>query len=219
MTSILGINTFHADSAACLVVDGKLLGAVAEERLGAREKHSSRFPANAIRWLLASNGLRLRDITHLALSRDTSANRGAKAAWVARNPMRGVTAAAEHLTRSRKTTSMMKQLAGCMRRRTQRIRLKTVNVEHHLAHIASAYYASPFESLTAGFSYDASGDFASAMAARCEGPRIEVLDKVMLPNSLGSFTPRCANSSASTSSAKSTRSWALPLTERTNTLR
>ena len=46
---------------------------------------------------------------------------------------------------------------------------ETVGVEHHLAHIASAYFLSPFDELTAGFSYDASGDFASMMAARCEG--------------------------------------------------
>jgi len=62
-----------------------------------------------------------------------------------------------------------------------------VNVEHHLAHIASAYYLSPFESLTAGFSYDASGDFTSAMAAKCEGNRIEIIDRVNLPHSLGFF--------------------------------
>ena len=62
-----------------------------------------------------------------------------------------------------------------------------MGVEHHLAHIASAYYLSPFEGLTAGFSYDAFGDFASLMAARCEGARIQVLDRVTLPHSLGFF--------------------------------
>ena len=60
MTVILGFNAFHADSAACLVVDGQLVGAVAEERLGERQKHSPAFPANAIRRLLADAGLRLR---------------------------------------------------------------------------------------------------------------------------------------------------------------
>jgi len=58
MTVILGVNAFHADSAACLVVDGRLLGAVAEERLGDRVKHTSRFPVNAITRLLSDNGLR-----------------------------------------------------------------------------------------------------------------------------------------------------------------
>lgn len=67
MIVILGFNAFHADSAACLVVDGQLVGAVAEERLGERQKHSPAFPAQAIRRLLADAGLRLRDVTHVAL--------------------------------------------------------------------------------------------------------------------------------------------------------
>jgi predicted NodU family carbamoyl transferase len=83
MTVILGFNAFHADSAACLVVDGQLVGAVAEERLGERQKHSPAFPANAIRRLLADAGLRLRDVTHVALARDPGANRAAKMAYVA----------------------------------------------------------------------------------------------------------------------------------------
>jgi len=187
MSAILGLNAFHADSAACLVVDGQLVGAVAEERLGLREKHTPRFPENAIRWLLASNGLRLSDVTHVALPRDTKANRLAKAAWVAANPVRGTAAAFEHLSRSRKTTLMVDQLAAICDEDPSRAEFETVNVEHHVAHIASAYYVSPFDGLTAGFSYDASGDFASAMAARCEGSRIEVLDRVTLPDSLGFF--------------------------------
>src|SRR5215470_13585380 len=99
MTAILGLNAFHADSAACLVVDGKLVAALAEERLGKREKHSSRFPENAIRWLLKHAGLRLRDITHVALPRDVSANRAAKIGYVARNPLKGLGAALEHFGR------------------------------------------------------------------------------------------------------------------------
>ena len=80
VTVILGINAFHADSAACLVVDGVLVGAVAEERLGARIKHSSAFPENAIRRLLADAGLTLRDVTHVAMARDPKANYAAKMA-------------------------------------------------------------------------------------------------------------------------------------------
>jgi carbamoyltransferase len=187
MTAILGLNAFHADSAACLVVDGKLVGAVAEERLGKREKHSSRFPENAVRWLLAHTGLRLRDITHVALPRDTGANRAAKIGYVVRNPLKGSAAALEHFSRTRRTESMLDRLATICDEDPSKVSFRTVNVEHHLAHIASAYYLSPFETVTAGFSYDASGDFASAMAARCEGTRIGVLDRVTLPHSLGFF--------------------------------
>ncbi len=187
MSVILGLNAFHADAAACLLIDGKLVGAVAEERLGSREKHTSRFPENAIRWLLTSNGLRLRDVTHVALPRNPNANRLAKVAWVAMNPVRGVAAALEHFNRSQKTASMLDRLAAICDENPATVAFETVNVEHHLAHIASAYYLSPFDGMAAGLSYDASGDFASAMAARCEGNRIEILDRVTLPDSLGFF--------------------------------
>ncbi|KAA6183955.1 carbamoyltransferase [Thiohalocapsa marina] len=187
MTVILGFNAFHADSAACLLVDGQLVGAVAEERLGERRKHSPAFPENAIRRLLADAGLRLRDVTHVALARDPSANRAAKMAYVAQHPLKAAGAVVEHLGRNRRTQSTLEQLAAVCGEDPAQVSFEIIGVEHHLAHIASAYYLSPFESLTAGFSYDASGDFASMMAARCEGPRIEVLDKVTLPHSLGFF--------------------------------
>lgn len=187
MSIILGLNAFHADSAACLLVDGKLVGAVAEERLGTREKHSPTFPENAIRWLLADNGLKLSDVTHVALPRDASANRAAKIRYVFSNPVKGGRAALEHFARSEKTQTMLDRLASICDEDPRRIAFETVYVEHHLAHISSSYYCSPFDSLTAGFSYDASGDFASAMAARCEGSRIDVLDRVILPDSLGFF--------------------------------
>jgi carbamoyltransferase len=65
-------------------------------------------------------------------------------------------------------------------------RFQIARVEHHLAHIASSFYASDFDE-AAGFSYDGSGDFASAMFARCRDNRIEILDRVHVPHSLGFF--------------------------------
>ncbi len=187
MAVILGINAFHADSAACLVVDGRLVAAIAEERLGERRKHCPRFPAHAVRRVLAEGGVRLRDVTHVAIARRPTANRGAKARWVLRHPWRGVRAARENWARRGRTAGGLERLAEVCDEDPARVSFETVPVEHHLAHIASGYYLSPFDGLTAGFSYDASGDFASVMAARCEGPRIEVLDRVTLPHSLGFF--------------------------------
>lgn len=187
MTAILGLNAFHPDASACLVIDGELVGAVAEERLGVRNKHTMAFPENAIRWLLEYSGLRLRDITHVAIARDPSANFGAKANYVLFNPAVGAQAVQRFLGRSRSTGKTIDSLPELCGEDPARVSYKVHHVEHHLAHIASAYFLSPFEKVTAGFSYDGSGDFASAMAARCEGTRIEVLDKVTVPNSLGHF--------------------------------
>lgn len=187
MTVILGINAFHADSAACLVVDGQLQGAIAEERLGERKKHSPAFPAHAIRRLLSDAGLRLKDVTHVAIARDPKANYRAKMSYVASHPLRAAGAVTEHLRRNRHTVNTLEQLAEVCDEDPTAARFEVVRVEHHLAHISSAYFLSSFEELTAGFSYDASGDFASMMAARCEGNRIEILDRVTLPDSLGFF--------------------------------
>ena len=187
MSVILGINAFHADSAACLVVDGELKAAVAEERLGERRKHSPVFPANAIRTVLRMGGVQLRDVTHVAIARDTRANMASKAAYVLGRPVKSMAAVWEHLSRNKRTGNTFTQLAEICGEPAAHARFELVPVEHHLAHIASAYYLSPFESLTAALSYDASGDFASMMAARCEGTRIEVLDRVVLPHSLGFF--------------------------------
>ena len=187
MIAILGINAFHADAAACLVIDGQLVGAVAEERLGNRIKHSAQFPENAIRRLLADSNLRIKDITHVAIARDAGANLSSKISYSLRNPLSSSGAIREFFLRSKRSKSIQEIIAKICFDNVSQAKFKTVNVEHHLAHIASAYYLSPFDSLTAGFSYDGSGDFASMMAARCEGNSIEILDRVCLPNSLGLF--------------------------------
>ncbi|MFZ4690214.1 MAG: carbamoyltransferase [Polymorphobacter sp.] len=187
MSVILGLNAFHPDAAACLVIDGKLVGAVAEERLGERFKHSEKFPENAVRWLLVDNGLKLADVTHVTMARDPSANSAAKRRWVLQNPVTGIGSAVDHFKRRGKTRSMIDSLSEMCGEDASAQSFQTVPVEHHLAHIASAYYVSSFEGLTAGFSYDGSGDFASAMAARCEGTTITPLGRVTLPDSLGFF--------------------------------
>src|SRR5271154_358890 len=187
MSVILGINAFHADSAACVVVNGELKAAIAEERLGTRAKHCPDFPANAIRCVLQIAGVELKDVTHLAIARNPKSNLTAKARYVLSRPMRSAAAVWEHFNRNQKTRDTFSHLAEICGVPREHAKFVVVPVEHHLAHIASAYYLSPFDSLTAGLSYDASGDFVSTMAARCQGAQIEVLDRVALPNSLGFF--------------------------------
>lgn len=187
MTAILGLNAFHPDSAACLVIDGRLVGAVAEERLGPRRKHTGDFPAQAVRHLLADNGLALSDVTHVAMGRLPSANRMAKLRYLLAKPANGLNAAAGALKRRRAAHSLPELLGAACDVDPALVRAETHLVEHHVAHIASAYYCSPFERVTAGFSIDGSGDFVSGMAARCEGTRITVLDRIGLPASLGHF--------------------------------
>jgi len=188
MTAILGVNFGHPDASACLLLDGRLTMALSEERLGRRVKHNSAFPIHAIRSILTDAGLKLRDIDYIAVPRQPKANLGGKVGYVLSNPSSGLAAAKAFFRRlTEQSTSFVSRIAEACGEDPAAARFRTVPVEHHLAHIASAYYCSPFDGLTAGFSYDGSGDFATMMAARCEGNRIEVLDRVLIPDSLGFF--------------------------------
>ena len=75
--NILGINAFHGDTSAALVIDGQLVAAVEEERFN-RIKHWAGFPAESIRYCLAAGGVRPQDIDHVAASFNPRANLGRK---------------------------------------------------------------------------------------------------------------------------------------------
>ncbi|HTB22793.1 MAG TPA: carbamoyltransferase C-terminal domain-containing protein [bacterium] len=186
MPAIVGLNLFHLDSSACLVRDGRLTAAIAEERLGERIKHASCFPAHALRRVLDMEGLKLKDIDYIALGHDNSANGAAKLAYLLGHPAGALDYVRANLARRKNTLSLKSMVAEALGEPESSCRFKVVPVEHHLAHIASAFYCSPFEE-AAGFSYDGSGDFVSAMYAHCHGTKIDVLKRVHLPHSLGIF--------------------------------
>jgi len=71
--NIIGINAFHADSAACLIINGKLITAVEEERFN-RVKHWAGFPMESIKYCLKQSNLRISDIHHLSINIDPKAN-------------------------------------------------------------------------------------------------------------------------------------------------
>lgn len=187
MSVILGINSGHPDSSACLVIDGKLVGAVSEERLGKRIKHYSGFPSESIKWLFNEFGVNLSDVTHLASGRNHNSNLLGKIKYTSRNLIKSKGAVIEHFKSRKRKASNSSKLLKLLNEKPQNINFKIVNIEQHIAHIASSYYVSPFDDLTAGISYDASGDFASFIGTKCEGTKIDILGKVLLPDSLGFF--------------------------------
>src|SRR5215467_3189856 len=82
---VLGINAFHCDSAAALVVDGRLIAAAEEERFR-RVKHWAGFPSMAIAWCLEYAGLRLSDVDHVAVNQLSSAHLVRKGTYVLTHP-------------------------------------------------------------------------------------------------------------------------------------
>ena len=181
---ILGLNMFHADASAAIVQDGKLMFAIAEERLN-RVKHYAGFPTLAINACLDAVGANIADIDHVCVGQDSDANLVEKIRYAISNPARLLNFIRLR-QRKRDMRDVRELIASNLECDPQSLRFRLHHLEHHIAHIASAYYCCPWEK-SAGFSYDGSGDFVSTMMARCEGNRIDVLDRVFLPHSLGSF--------------------------------
>ena len=77
MTTVLGINAFHADAAAALVCDGRVIAAVEEERFR-RIKHWAGFPSEAIAWCLSDSGMTLGQVDHIAINTQPKAHRWRK---------------------------------------------------------------------------------------------------------------------------------------------
>jgi carbamoyltransferase len=175
---------FHADASAAIIQDGKILFAVAEERLN-RHKHYGGFPALSVKACLDAVGAKITDVEHVAVGQDSDANLAKKVQYALANPAK-ILNFIKMRQRKESLRDVRLLLAHALHLDPKQLKFQEHHVEHHIAHIASAYYCSPWEK-AAGFSYDGSGDFVSTMMARCEGNNIQILDRVFLPHSLGSF--------------------------------
>lgn len=182
MTSILGINAYHGDSSAALLIDGQLVAAVEEERFN-RVKHWAGFPAESIRDVLAQGNLTVADVEHVAVSFDPKANLGRKALFtlINRPSFRSIV---DRLQRQGKSLSLRQQLAETCGVAESVVQAQIHNIEHHDAHIACGYLLSPFDS-AAILSIDGMGDFVSTVTARGEGFEVAKFDEVFYPHSLG----------------------------------
>ena len=178
---ILGINAYHGDVSAVLLNDGHLVAALEEERF-ARVKHVAGFPTEAIQRCLSMAGITGDQIDHIAISRDPKANLTKKAGFILKNRP-SLKLIWERATSSRRVLSINSELAQALN--VPEGQLPPVhNVEHHPAHLASAFLVSPFEE-AAIVTIDAMGDFVSTSVARGSGRTMEVLNKVYYPHSLG----------------------------------
>jgi carbamoyltransferase len=180
--NILGINAWHGDAAACLIQDGQIVAAAAEERF-VRQRHCAGFPDHAIRFCLSQGELSARDLDHVAVSRDPSARMHRKLMdALARLP--AAFSLKERLQNVGKPRDVRGALAGSLGMEPGTLRAEFHNVEHHQAHMASSFFVSPFER-AALLSVDGFGDFVSTMIGSGEGGRLQVLDWVEYPHSLG----------------------------------
>ena len=185
--NILGISAYYHDSAACLVVDGKIIAAAQEERF-TRKKHDENFPVNAINYCLTEAGLSAQQIdyvvfydkpflkferlfeTYLAF-----APKGFKSfatslpVWVKDKLFQKsviLEALKDHLDKNTDWSS------------------KLLFSEHHLSHAASAFFPSPFEE-AAVLTMDGVGEWATTSLAVGKGNTLNVTNEIHFPHSLG----------------------------------
>jgi len=179
---ILGVNAYHGGASACLIEDGQLIAAAEEERF-VRVKYWAGFPVKAIQYVLEEGGITAYDLDHIGISRDPSAHLMKKVLFtLAKRP-------SLELIRSRlKNASEVRdpkvQIAEVLGLNKDNLRAEFHRVEHHRAHMASAFYVSPFKE-AAIFSVDGMGDFVSTMWGTGRDTKLDVADMVHFPHSLG----------------------------------
>jgi carbamoyltransferase len=179
---ILGINAFHGDASAALVVDGRLVAAVEEERFN-RIKHWAGFPAESIRYCLRHAGVTGDQIDHVAISFNPKANFWRKASFALQHRI-SPRAIIDRLRRQGKALSLRSQLAEALDLGESQLRADIHHVEHHAAHIASTFHLSPYEE-SAILSVDGMGDFTSLVSGVGQGTEVQEFHRVYYPHSLG----------------------------------
>lgn len=180
--NILGINAFHGDASAALLVDGQLIAAVEEERFN-RIKHWAGFPAESIRWCLAQRGLHASEVDHVAISFNPRANFLRRLGFVAKH-LPSPIAIFDRLRRQGKTLGLEDQFAQATGVSRSALKAQFHRIEHHQTHVAAGFLISPFEE-AAVLSVDGMGDFTSTLTAHAAGRDWKELDRVYFPHSIG----------------------------------
>ncbi|ABK43439.1 Carbamoyltransferase [Magnetococcus marinus MC-1] len=182
MQVIVGINAYHADASACIVVDGRLIAAAEEERFR-RIKHWAGFPELALRYCLQAAGVALSDVDVVAVNTDPKANLGRKLAFtLLRWPSPALL-----LDRVRSAGKR-----GGVAQELERLfpgtpfQGQVVAVEHHRAHMASAFLVSPYDKAVV-LSVDGFGDFSSTVWGLGQGSDFSMDGAIHFPHSLGIF--------------------------------
>ena len=179
---VLGLNAFHADSSAALVRDGELVAAAEEERFR-RVKHWAGLPVHAISYCLNEAGIQPSDIDHVSFNQDSRANLLRKFAYFLFSRP-NLDLVLSRLRNRRARSGLPTQLEHAFP--GQPIRAQFHSIEHHLAHLSSAFHVCPFDQ-AAVVSVDGFGDFSSAAWGVGTGSDISIDGRVYFPHSLGIF--------------------------------
>ena len=179
---ILGINAYHGGASACLIRDGVLVAAVEEERFR-RIKYWAGFPTLAIQYCLAAGGITPAELDHIGISRDPGAHLHRKALYALRRRP-NFDFIRSRLGNMAKVRDLKSVFAAAFNLPASAVTAQFHNVEHHHAHMASAFFVSPFAE-AAVLSVDGMGDFVSTMWGSGKDTELRVDGAIHFPHSLG----------------------------------
>ncbi len=196
----IGISCYYHDSAACLVVDGRIISAVQEERI-TRKKHDSRFPANAIKYCLSANNLKLSDIdTVIYYEKPLLTFERLLETYLGAAPRGGRSFVAamqvwlkEKLFLKHELKKQLISLAAESNCSADALP-ELLFSEHHLSHAGAAFYPSPYQKAVV-LCMDGVGEWATTTAWIGNGSELKPLWEINFPHSLGllysAFTYYC----------------------------
>ena len=186
MTSILGISAFYHDSAACILVEGKIIAAAQEERF-TRKKHDPRYPENAINFVLKYANLKLSEVDQIVFFEKPFLKfERLLETYVAFAP-KGFISFAKAMPIWIKDKLFQKNLLFNKLKEHDKNYYSDKNIffsDHHLSHAASAFFPSPFNEaviLTA----DGVGEWATTTVAVGKNNNLEIKKEIHFPHSLG----------------------------------
>lgn len=179
--NILGINAFHGDASIALVVDGKLLFALEEERIN-RIKHSAGFPIKSLEYCLQYYNLELNDIDLICFNFNPKANFLSKIKYTVFNLNQNL----RLFNKIKNQFSKLSSINEIKNKYFPNYRNRIRYFDHHLCHLASSFFISPFENSTL-VSVDGFGDFSSSYLGFAEYSKIKVINKTLFPHSPGLF--------------------------------
>jgi len=179
---IVGLNAYHGDVAVAVLRDGELVAALEEERF-CRIKHVAGFPSRAIARGLAMAGARPDEVDVWAVARGHRVHLARKA-WFALTHRPGAALLGQYRNTAGKNAGIADVIADTFKLERAAVHARTRYIEHHPAHLASAYRTSGLDE-AACCAIDGFGDFVSVSTAHGRGGRLDLRDRVYFPHSLG----------------------------------
>ena len=179
MTSILGISAFYHDSAAAIIIDGKIVAAAQEERF-TRVKHDSNYPFNSVQFVLKFANLSLKDVDHIVFYEKPFLKfERLLETYVAFAPKGFLSFSKAMPLWLREKLFQKKMLLNELKRHDENFKdTSKINFsEHHLSHAASAFYPSPFDEALI-LTMDGVGEWATSTIAIGKGNKIDILKEI-----------------------------------------